>query len=76
MSTQYTLERTLPDGQVKTQGPTTRREAVILAGWVLTDNLGTSRYAASRVMQELGHAPDGTAVKSHGYTFRLVSDAS
>jgi hypothetical protein len=71
MTAQYTLERTLPDGQVKTQGPTTRRQACGLAAHVIADNCGTTDRAALAVARQLNDSPDGATVESHGYTFRL-----
>jgi hypothetical protein len=76
MSTAYTLERTLPDGQVKTQGPTTRRGACGLAACVLTDNLGVSRSAALTLAHELHRTPAGRPVEAYGYTFRIVPESA
>jgi hypothetical protein len=72
----YILERTLPDGQVKTQGPTTRRQACGLAARVIADNLGTTNRTAIAVARQLDDATDGETVAAHGYTFRLIREAT
>jgi hypothetical protein len=77
MSPRYVLERTLPDGQVKTQGPTTRREACGLAAYVLTDNSVTSKQVALAVARRLDDAPDGLPVEGYGgYSFRLIRESA
>jgi hypothetical protein len=76
MSTQYTLERTLPDGQVKTQGSTTRRGACGLAAYVLTDNAVTSKHLALAVARRLDEASDGETVAACGYSFRLIREVA
>jgi hypothetical protein len=69
----YTLERTLPTGEVKTQGPlVSKRRAASCALYVLTDNGVTTTKLAGHVAAELDRSPVGTRVAAYGYTFRIL----
>lgn len=76
MTARYVLERTLPNGQVKTQGPTSRREACALAAYVLADNAHATKGDALRFARRLDDAQDGEAVAAYGYSFRLIKEVA
>ena len=69
----YLLERTLPDGTVKTHPNTmTARECATAAMYVLHDSAGATRQDATQAASRVQDAIDGSAVESHGYQFRLL----
>jgi hypothetical protein len=72
MSRAYILERTLPDGTIRTHSPMRRRAAVSAAYFVLLDNGAAPATAARAVAAELADRPDGERVQGFGYTFRIV----
>ena len=69
----YWLERTLPSGEVKSQGPhRTRWSACQSAGYVIWDNRLGTRKQAGEVAVRLSTGGDGEPVEFAGYSFRLV----
>lgn len=72
----FTLVRTLPSGEEKTQGPIVSvRDAVTFAGYVLVDNGLATKAQAQRFANRLGRMPIGHALTHvpSGYVFRIVS---
>lgn len=74
----YTLVRTLPDGQVKTQtGITSRKAAGRACFYVIHDNALARRGEAADVAFSVEHAPVNSVVTTEfGYTFEVREDAS
>lgn len=68
----YTLRRTLPSGEVKEQGPfTKRRQAVQAAFFVLLDNRVDHLWDAAASASRLEIAD---RMETSGYTFEIVAD--
>lgn len=66
------LERTLPDGTVKTHPMAmTAREAGVAAAYSLYDNGVCSKADAQRVSPKVEQSA-GEPVEAFGYTFRLI----
>lgn len=72
---QFTLHRTLPGGQEKTQGPfETTAEAAKAASRCLHDNGAASKVGAQRFGLRLARLPHGTTeAHESGYAFRIES---
>lgn len=72
MTKQYTLERTLPGGVVKTWPMLmTAREAGVVAAMCLYDNGRATKADAQRISPKV-EASQGQPVEAFGYTFRLI----